>query len=73
MDGSPDPRKLQAACQLSPKKSEFAELKGKLANASAETILTESKNLNKVSIDVKGKSYSNYKCRVKPMLYPKLV
>ena len=56
-----DPRKLQATCKLSPKKfiennAELEKRLEKLANAtSAETILTDSKNLNKISIDVKGK------------------
>ena len=58
-----DPRKLQAACKLSPKKfiennAELEKRLEKLANAtSAETILTDSKNLNKISINVKGKFF----------------
>ena len=54
-----DPRQLTGQFQkVSPKKNDFAMLEQKLANASgtsAETILTEAKNLNKVSINVLGK------------------
>ena len=55
-----DPRKLQAtfgtSSQLSPQKKKFAELEQRLGqlDTSVETNLTESKNLNKVSINVKG-------------------
>ena len=64
-----DPRKLQAMfgtnSQLSPPKkqvSELEQMKQRLGHldTSVETILTESKNLNKVSINVKGKLFKSF-------------